>query len=212
MSRRVLALLVTSFFLLNSTTMTRAVNLVEEFYLPLPEAQVLQACKSITPAVSDTNFAAITSILVTGDGTQIYYDQWEDGYETNLSLPTQPTTQIWGDGSDANGIAPGFVHDPAGLPTGTVLILSNSVPSSPRNPAQTYFDGRDRLAANKALVVTRAGWPSPTGPVFGGSAVVQPTIDWGTNYVSPIGQDMTENLFKYRFFGDGIAEQHHGHH
>ena len=137
-----------------------------------------------------------------GDGrrTQIYYDQWEDGYETNLALPTQASTQIWGDGNDANGIPPGYAHDPAGLPTGTVIILTNTVASSPRNPAQTYFDGRDRIAANKALVVTRAGWPSPTGPVFGGSAVVQATIDWGTNYVSPIGTDMAENLSKYTGF------------
>jgi len=42
---------------------------------------------------------------------------------------------------------------------------------------------------NKALVVTRAGWPSPTGRCSAGG-VVQGTIDWGTNYVSPIGQDM----------------------
>jgi uncharacterized repeat protein (TIGR01451 family) len=197
--RRAFALL-SAVLLFSNLQPARAVNLVEEFYLPMPEWQVLQACKAVTPAVTDTNFTSITSILVTGDGTQIYYDQWEDGYETNLALPTQASTQIWGDGNDANGIPPGYVHDPAGLPTGTVIILTNTVASSPRNPAQTYFDGRDRIAANKALVVTRAGWPSPTGPVFGGSAVVQATIDWGTNYVSPIGSDMTENLFKYTGF------------
>ncbi|HEV2695398.1 MAG TPA: Ig-like domain-containing protein, partial [Verrucomicrobiae bacterium] len=182
------------------TTTVRAVNLVEEFYLPLPEPQVLQAAKAITPAVADTSFAAITAILVTGDGTQIIYDQWEDGYEGDLANPTNSTTQIWGDGIDSNGIAPGFAHDPVGLPSGTVLILSNSVPSSPRVASQYYYDGRDRIGANKALVITRAGWPSPTGPVFGGSAVVQPTIDWGTNYVSPIGQDMTDTLFRYTSF------------
>ena len=184
-------------FLLFTLSAARAITLVEEFYLPLPEWQVLQACKSITPSVADTNFVSITSILVTGDGTQIYYDQWEDGYEPNLASPTNVTTQIWGDGIDSNGIAPGFAHDPPGLSAGTVLTLSNTVASSPRNPAQVYYDGRDRIAGSKALVVTRAGWPYPTGPVFGGSAVVQATIDWGTNYVSPIGQDMTEDLFKY---------------
>ena len=181
-------------------TTARAANLVEEFYLPIPEWQVLQACHTITPSVVDTNFASITSLLVTGDGTQIYYDQWEDGYEGDLANPTNATTQIWGDGIDSNGIAPGFVHDPAGLAAGTVIILSNSVASSPRIASQFYYDGRDRIGANKALVVTRAGWPSPTGPVFGGSAVVQATIDWGTNYVSPVGQDMSDSLFSYTGF------------
>ena len=57
---------------------------------------------------------SIFSIIVTGNGTVIYYDQWEDGYETDLSNPTQPTTQIWGDGNDAHGIPPGFAHNPAG--------------------------------------------------------------------------------------------------
>ena len=90
--------------------LARAVNLVEEFYLPMPEAQLLQACRTITPAITDTNFASITSILVTGNGTVIYYDQWEDGYEVDLSSPTQATTQVWGDGNDANGICPGFTH------------------------------------------------------------------------------------------------------
>ena len=175
----------------------RAANLVEEFYLPLPEAQMLQACRAVYPAVTDTNFASTTSILVTGNGTVIYYDQWEDGYETDLGNPTQSTTQIWGDGNDAHGIPPGFAHNPAGLSAGTVIVLTNAVPCSPRNPGQIYFDGRDRIGANKALVVTRAGWPSPTGPVLGGAVVVQGTIDWGTNYVSPIGQDMPEGLFRY---------------
>ena len=189
-------LLSVTFFAVAALT-ARAANLVEEFYLPLPEAQMLQACRAVYPAVTDTNFAATTSILVTGNGTVIYYDQWEDGYETDLGNPAQATTQIWGDGIDAHGIPPGFAHNPAGLPAGTVIVLTNAVPSSPRNPGQIYFDGRDRIGANKALVVTRAGWPSPTGPVLGGAVVVQGTIDWGTNYVSPIGQDMPDDLLRY---------------
>jgi uncharacterized repeat protein (TIGR01451 family) len=181
-------------------TTIHAVNLVQEFYLPMPEWQVLQGMETASPSITDTNFAMITSILVTGNGTVIYYDQWEDGYETNLANPTQPTTQVWGDGDDSNGICPGFTHDPVGIPAGTVITLSNAVPCKPRNPAQLYYDGGDRIAATKALVVTRAGWPSPTGPIDGGAVVVLSTLDYGTNFVSPIGEDMPENLFKYVAF------------
>jgi uncharacterized repeat protein (TIGR01451 family) len=87
-----------------------------------------------------------------------------------------------------------------GIPAGTVITLSNTVSCKPRNPGQLYYDGDDHIAANKALVVTRAGWPSPTGPVDGGAVVVVSTLDYGTNFVSPIGQNMPENLFKYVAF------------
>lgn len=187
-------------FLLFTLGVARGVNLVQEFYLPMPEAQVLQGMETVSPSITDTNFFMVTSLLTTSDGTVIYYDQWEDGYETNLASPTQPSTQVWGDGNDANGICPGFTHDPVGIPAGTVIALSNTVPCKPRNPVQLYYDGGDRIAANKALVVTRAGWPSPTGPVDGGAVVVLSTLDFGTNFVSPIGQDMPEVLFSYVHF------------
>src|SRR5438132_14420765 len=89
-------------------------TIVQEFYLPMPEAQIYQANSAIISGTSATNLSTF-SIVVSGNGTVIYYDQWEDGYEVNLSSPTQPTTQIWGDGNDANGIPPGFAHDPVGL-------------------------------------------------------------------------------------------------
>jgi uncharacterized repeat protein (TIGR01451 family) len=173
-----------------------AVNLVQEFYLPMPEAQINQANNSII-AGTGTTIASTFSIIVTGNGTVIYYDQWEDGYETDLSNPTQPTTQIWGDGNDAHGIPPGFAHNPLGLPAGTVITLTNNV-SLPRNPSQILFDARDRIGANKAIIVTRAGWPIPTGPVFAGAVSVLSTMDYGTNYISPVGQNLTNvNLMKY---------------
>jgi uncharacterized repeat protein (TIGR01451 family) len=174
----------------------RAANLVQEFYLPMPEPQLYSALDTIQSGIS-TSQSSIYSIIVTGNGTVIYYDQWEDGYETDLGNPTQASTQIWGDGNDAHGIPPGFAHNPLGLPAGTVITLTNTVPL-PRNPSVFLYDGRDRIAATKALVVTHAGWPVSPGPVFGGAVSVLSTIDYGTNYVSPVGQDMiTVGLFKY---------------
>ena len=122
------------FFTLAGVSSSRAVSLVQEFYLPMPETQILKAAETIRPNVTDTNFVIITSILATGNGTIIYYDQWEDGYEANLASPTQTNTLIWGDGIDTNGICPGFTHDPVGIPQGTVITLSNAVPI-PRNPS-----------------------------------------------------------------------------
>ncbi len=173
----------------------QAANLVQEFYLPMPEAQIYQANNAII-AGTGTTILSTFSIVVTGAGTVINYDQWEDGYEVDLGNPTQSTTQIWGDGNNANGICPGFTNDPVGLPAGTVITLTNSV-ALPRNPSTILYDARDRVGANKALVISRAGWPLPTGPVFAGAVGVLSTIDYGTNYISPVGQNLTNNLFKY---------------
>ncbi|HEX7653593.1 MAG TPA: hypothetical protein VF607_08805, partial [Verrucomicrobiae bacterium] len=181
--------------LLLTPIMAGAVTLVQDFYLPMPEAQINTANNSIITGTG-TTIASTFSIVVTGPGTVIYYDQWEDGYETDLSNPSQSTTQIWGDGNDAHGIPPGFTHNPLGLPAGTVITLTNNV-LLPRNPSQIYWDARDHVAANKALVISRAAWPIPTGPVFAGAVGVLSTLDYGTNYVCPVGQDLTPNLFKY---------------
>ena len=75
-------------FLLAAVGSARAVNLVQEFYLPMPEAQINQANNAIISGTS-TSINSIFSIVVTGTGTVIYYDQWEDGYEVNLASPTQ---------------------------------------------------------------------------------------------------------------------------
>ena len=189
------AILLATMVILLSGLSTRAGNLVQQFYLPMPEAQISQA-NSVIVTGSAGAISSTFSIIVTGDGTVINYDQWEDGYEVDLANPTQSTTQIWGDGNDAHGIPPGFAHNPLGLPAGTVITLTNSVPL-PRNPSQILYDARDRIGANKALVITRAGWPTSIGPVFAGAVSVLSTIDYGTNYISPVGQNLPNNLFKY---------------
>jgi uncharacterized repeat protein (TIGR01451 family) len=173
----------------------RATTMVQDFYLPIPESQLALVDTALVSGTYSTIYS-ITPIVVTGDGTVVHYDQWEDGYETDLANPTQSSTKVWGDGNDANGIAPGFAHDPAGLTSGTVIMLTNNV-TLPRNPATLLYDARDRVAANKALSVSRAAWPASTGPVFAGMANVLSTADCGTNYISPVGQDLTNNLFKY---------------
>ena len=46
------------------------------------------------------------SIVVGTSNTIIVYDHWEDGYENDLNNPTQPSTQIWGDGNTNHGPPP----------------------------------------------------------------------------------------------------------
>lgn len=95
---------------------------VQTFYLPIPEEDLLQTLTSIHGGASWTLPAepieSYNSIVVFVDGTVIYYDQWEDGYEQDIANPnhiysaSNPTgTQIWGDGDPSNGAPPDYPHD-----------------------------------------------------------------------------------------------------
>ncbi|MEI7435505.1 MAG: hypothetical protein WCL16_01700, partial [bacterium] len=178
-------------------TSATAATMVQEFFLPMPEQQVRTAFTTIRPAASNT-MVAVFSIVVTGNGTLVAYDQWEDDYETDINNPIQSTTKIWGDGNNANGICPGFVSDPTnGLPAGTVIALRNDV-LLPRNPATILYDARDRIAANKAVTVSRACWSKNVGTVQASAAEVLATMDHGSKYIAPAGEDVLfNNMFQY---------------
>lgn len=165
-----------------------AIPLVQEWFVPQPEVQLRQDYLILAP---NTNNRAETVIAITVpiDGTKIVYDHWEDGYETDLSNPVQSSTKIWGDGNNANGIAPGYENDPVSFTPGSVIILRNQVPL-PRNATNVLFDGRDRLGSSNAIVMTRAAWFTSPGPLLANSVEVRATNDWGNSYILPVGEDI----------------------
>ena len=143
----------------------RGQSVIQEFFVPMPEAQLQTSLNAIDTAGTKVgNTIKVVIALVTGaTNTIIKYDQWKDGCENDLNNPTQPTTQIWGDGNLANGVAPGYHNDI--LPAGAVIVLTNIV-TLPRNPAVTNYDGRDRIGATKPIVMTRAAWGIVPGTVL----------------------------------------------
>ncbi len=92
-------------WLLLTTTPLFAANPppVQIFYIPAPEDDGFNALQGIfpgnVPLPITEPIISFTSISVIADGTILYYDQWEDGYEIDISNPTQATTQVWGDGN-----------------------------------------------------------------------------------------------------------------
>ena len=53
-------------------------SIVQEFYIPMPEAQIRQSFLILAPATG-TILDSVASIVVGGAGTKIVYDHWEDG-------------------------------------------------------------------------------------------------------------------------------------
>jgi uncharacterized repeat protein (TIGR01451 family) len=191
-------------WLLLTTTPLFAANPppVQIFYLPAPEDDGFNALKSIFP--SDFPFpisepiVSFTSISVINQGTIIYYDHWEDGYEIDISNPTQATTEIWGDGNPANGVAPGFPTDTFG--NNAVIVLSSDITLATRQSVIDY-DGGDKFGATRSVAATRAFWDSGAGTLLAAAFEVYPVDDWGTSFRAPVGVNTpSKSLFEYTAF------------
>lgn len=172
------------------------VNPIQTFFVPLPQEQLYESLSAISSEVRGSIQAAI-GIAVAAPGTVIYYDHWEDGYEIDVTQPTQASTQIWGDGDLANGIAPGTVNDL--FVGGDVVNLINTIPI-PRDPGQILYDGGDRIQASFPIAVTTGSFAEHPGSYLAGASEVFATDSWSTAYLIPIGEDTpgdVTNAFEY---------------
>lgn len=183
---------------------------VQTFYVPLPENQLLSMMQTINSGTNGNSTSPITSnisISPIGNNTIVYYDHWEDGYEADITNPTQTTSQIWGDGKIANGAAPGVTTDAGDvINAGGLIILKNDVAtttSAVTVTTPTYqFNGRDKIAASKNIAVSRVNWAAGSLTNMTQSTIVYDTANWGLTYRSPIGTNATNSyaMFEYATF------------
>lgn len=170
---------------------------VQFFYIPKKEADIRSGLYAVNTAFGLIgNIRTVVSLTVSTDNTIIYYDHWEDGYESDLNNPTQSTTKIWGDNDPSNGIPPGYTTDV--LNAGNIITLDNVV--NVANTATTIdYDGEDKIGASKAIVVSRAYWPDdPNGPLIAEASNVYDTSKWGLSYKVPLGENFTSSVnFEY---------------
>jgi hypothetical protein len=187
-----------------------SIPLVQFFYVPFPEDQVLTmltAVNATNPVNPVTSYVTITAVA---DDTVIVYDQWENGYDVDLtetldtysSIGAEPNldgTQIWGDHNVANGAPPGVSTDLGdAIDSGTVINLESEVQTATRQ-SDIDFDGGDKFAANKTIAVTRTTWAAGSGTLFAGCVEVFDTNNWGTDYRAPIGTNAANSyqMFEY---------------
>ena len=181
-------------------------SVVQTFYVPGKEADILSAFESLTPnAASDkaripgSPIDSTISLSTQGDNTVIYYDHWEDGLEVDLNNPTQSSTEIWGDNDPSNGIAPGSATDI--LSAGEAIALNNEVPVLPeRDSSEILYDGGDKVGASEVIVTTRTAWANKSGTLLAGAWEVFDTSKFGTSFIFPIGENVdsgTSQIFEY---------------
>jgi uncharacterized repeat protein (TIGR01451 family) len=170
----------------------------QTFYVPLPEDDLstkiflkVSAKNGVGPVMSLISFSISTT------GTVIWYDHWEDGYETDVTLPKQSTTQIWGDGNASNGCAPTVVDctDATDVfKAGDSVVLEDEVElKAERNVANMRYDAGDKIQASFPIGMTRGGYPAGYGALMAGAVEVLDTNSWGTSFESPVG---TNSVFE----------------
>ncbi len=166
------------------------------YYIPYPEQQAYTALEaSGSPAMPSNNIRTIISIKIPYPGMRITWDEWEDGYEANIMNPVQATTKVWGDGNPFNGIAPGYPSD--FIPAGGSIVLDNTMNANPRNPANIYYDGKDKVVSNGQLALTQVSAEPSIMSVQSIKTNITSTYDFGQSFTIPLGQDFPSRDFRY---------------
>lgn len=189
---------------------------VQIYYVTLPEADALTVLKAIN-AAAVTPVTTYFSIAIGVSGTYVYYDQWENGYDSDLANPTNlysssnpGGTQVWGNGIAADGCAPNKngvtlscsdAND--SLSAGDVILPSNAIPI-PRNSNVILFDARDKVGASSSVAMARANWAAGSGTLNAFAHEMYATAEWGTVYESPVGTNTAYPAQGYS--GQGMFE------
>ena len=158
-------------------------------YIPLPSDNMQLALETINAGASPT-LRYTVGITNAASGSTMYYDQWEDGYEADIANPSQSTTLIFGDGNTSNGNAATYCAACTGdtLPQGAPLVMQNDI-ATPRNAANLFFDGGDKVASTRGFAITAGGFTTPLGSVLSMVVSAYDTTKYATDYTAPVGTD-----------------------
>lgn len=170
------------------------------YYIPFPEQDTRTALIASTAApgyipIPSNNIRTIISLKILYPNMVIVWDHWEDGLEADITNPIQTTTKVWGDGNPYNGIAPGYPSDI--IPPGGSIVLDNTMPAFPRNPANIFFDGKDKIYSSGQITMTQvSGEPSIIG-LQCMKTNVSSVDDFGLSFTIPVGENFNSQDFRY---------------
>ena len=197
-------LAVAGLLLLAAAGVCRAANILQTYYAPFPENDMQESLNVIDAFQGNigNEVRTVVSMVAGTDGTVIYYDHWEDGYEDVVTSPTQATTQVWGDGNSTNGIPPGYTTDVVNA--GSIVNLEDTIDVT-RSAVLVEYDGKDKISATLPISLARAIYPLDPGEVIAEAGTALERSLWGTNYIAAVGWGAgsalyTNEVFEYTAF------------
>ena len=147
----------------------------------MPEKDVLDHTFSLINSNACGPVRSTTSIAIGKTGTVLWFDHHEDGYESIITSPTMPSTEIWGDKDASNGCAPGVspcTDEADFLTSGDVILLESDVDTDCTHECEFVFDGGDRIQASMAVAMTRGQYPAHPGSLLAGAVEMLDTTKW----------------------------------
>ena len=178
------------------------------YLVPFPSQELAQEYDVGNNATGVENVQTTISIAVERSNIIIYYDQWEDGLEDDITSPTQNTTQVWGDGDVTNGVAPTVRAQGPGQDTlldDDVIVLQNLV-LLPRDSLTLFYDGGDVFTSiGGAIAATVVTWPEGPGILYACAWELYPTNQWGEQFKIPVGQDLAAQRAGFTVVGLNVG-------
>ncbi|MBU0678632.1 MAG: DUF11 domain-containing protein [Verrucomicrobia bacterium] len=164
-------------------------NILQLFYVPMPENDMHRTLNQIDNGAGNIGSVmnSTISIVPSMDGTLIYYDHWEDGYEEDIVHPRQITTEIWGDNNPITGTPPTWGTNDV-VDSACIVNLRDNI-DVPRTASSFEFDGGDRFACSRGVSVSRALYAVVPGEVLAGACQVLEAAAFGLKYRAPVGTD-----------------------
>jgi uncharacterized repeat protein (TIGR01451 family) len=155
-----------------------------EYFVPGPEQQLRAIFENMDndPPVGD-HMDAIITVAAAADSTTLYYDHWENGYNFDPDNPSS-ADEVWL------------------LNAGEHRTFSDEgIFANPRNSADTYYDGGDRIyTVGGPVTLTRTSWPTDTPTYYALSWEVYPNKLLNQDYIIPIGENLDNGALGYTDF------------
>lgn len=151
----------------------------QEFYLPLPvdPTQIIFDDVNNDYGAGDLMHYVI-GVTASADNTVVYYDHWENGYLSGVA------------GDETIALDKGE----------TFKFESGNIPTDPRG-TEEYYDGGDRIYVSGSLLqVVVSTWPEDAGTLYADAWEIYPVQAWESNYVVPVGEDLSDSPYEYTDF------------
>ncbi len=164
------------------------------YYIPYSDTELRTALREASGGAGNCSnnvtddVRRITSIKTPYPGTVLIYDHWEDGYEADITDPVQATTQVWGDNDALNGTAIGYPDDY--VPSGGNFVFDNTYNYNPRNPADFYFDGKDKIWTSADVALSTVAGDLNRFTFQATKTDVYDTQKFGTSFTVPFGEEL----------------------
>ena len=83
------------------------------------------------------------------------------------------------------------------IPAGGSIVLDNTMNANPRNPANIYYDGKDKIVSSGQLALTQVSGEPSIMSVQSIKTNVTSTYDFGQSFTIPLGEDFPSRDFRY---------------